>query len=767
MRGYAYSPWDAPGGSRLVAIRNAPGQSVKLDWGANGLVSKVQDTNDTVWNYHYDGHGMLARVTAPGAGADVREYHYEAADPTLLTGITIGGRRHSTYSYHPDRRMHVSALAGNEEREVFNYGDNLTVVSDVRGQETRYYFANIKGELKISRIDRLPTQTCNGASASTHYDARGYLMETRDWRGVATRYVYDNNGRLLQKNTAAGTPDELRMEQTWQNDDLVETVYKGAGGDSQASIGYTYHATGHASGLIAEIRITDLKTGRQRTTRYGYAFYPNGTLAQTMTMRLLEGRELRTIEDYDAYGRVVSVVNPLGQRTTSDGYTGLGMPGTTTDVNGVATNYTYHPNGTMATMTEPGNRVTRFSYSSARQPTVISYPGGRVQHFVYNDAGRLESVGNAQHQYVTTKYDTGANLLRTASARSVPSAGAAGPAATPAGEFTSVTLLDSLGRKYQKVNGKGEREDTRYDLNGNVEAEYGGDGRGTFYEYDAQNRLVGQTAPDGGITRLEYDVAGRLATVVDPRNVRTAYAYNGFGDVTVIASADAGSTTFEYDDLGRRISETRGDQQVIAYQWDDLGRLRSRRSGDTIESFNYDEGNFGKGKLTSYTDATGRTEYAYDAAGRIVSQRNDIYGVKFTTYWGYDAAGRKSAMSNSSGFGVGYDYDAYGRLWRMRSTLGGKWATLATGFLYQPATDLLYGWRFGNGLPRLLTFDSDGRLDRLATPAVHELGFDYHPKGTISNVVDAVFPELTTDYGYDEAGRLSTVTRSGDNQYFA
>ncbi|NHZ38098.1 RHS repeat-associated core domain-containing protein [Massilia rubra] len=767
LRGYDYTPWDAPGGSRLSAIRNAPGQSVKLSWGANGLVSKVQDTNDAIWDYQYNAQGMLTRVTSPGAGPDLREYHYEAPDPTLLTGISIGGIRYSTYSYHADRRIHISALAGNEERDVFNYGDKLTVVSDARGQETHYRFTQIQGELKISRIDRRPTATCSGASASTQYDARGYLTETRDWKNIPTRYAYDGNGHLLRKDTAAGTPDELRLEHRWQNDDLVETVYKSASGDPQASIRYAYHAAGHATGRIAETRISDLNTGRQRITRYAYGFYPNGTLAQIVTILESSTGEIKTSENYDAYGRVISVVNALGQSATMGGYTGLGMPGTSTDVNGATTSYTYNPNGTVATMTEPGNRVTRITYNGARQPIVISQPDGSVQRFVYTASGRLESVGNAQHQYATIRYDVGANSLRSTSARSVPSAGVGGPTGTPGGEFSSVTLLDSLGRPYQKINSKGEREDTRYDPNGNVEAEYGGDGRGTFYEYDAQNRLVKQTAPDGGITLFDYDAAGRLEVVVDPRNVRTSYAYNGFGDITGIYSPDTGASTFEYDDLGRRISETRADQKVILYGWDALGRMRWRHSGGTTESFNYDEGNFGKGKLTSIADVTGRTDYAYDVAGRIVSQRNDIYGVKFAIYWGYDAAGRKSAMSNSSGFGVGYDYDAYGRLWRMRSTLGGKWATLTNGFIYQPATDRLYGWRFGNGLPRMLTFDQDGRLDQLATPGVHSLGFDYHPKGTISKVVDAVFPELTTDYGYDEASRLSTATRSGDNQYFA
>ena len=62
---------------------------------------------------------MLERVTSPGPTPDVRTYHYEmAGQADLLTGISINGTRHSTYGYYADRRVQVSALAGNEERDT-------------------------------------------------------------------------------------------------------------------------------------------------------------------------------------------------------------------------------------------------------------------------------------------------------------------------------------------------------------------------------------------------------------------------------------------------------------------------------------------------------------------------------------------------------------------------------------------------------------------------------------------------------------------------
>jgi len=93
-------------------------------------------------------------------------------------------------------------------------------------------------------------------------------------------------------------------------------------------------------------------------------------------------------------------------------------------------------------------------------------------------------------------------------------------------------------------------------------------------------------------------------------------------------------------------------------------------------------------------------------------------------------------------------------------------ATIADSFLYQPVTSQVYAWRFGNGLPRLLTLDLDGRLERLATPGVHDLTFGYSNVDTVRGKTDNVRAALTTTFGYDAADRLSSAAVAGDAQTF-
>lgn len=196
--------------------------------------------------------------------------------------------------------------------------------------------------------------------------------------------------------------------------------------------------------------------------------------------------------------------------------------------------------------------------------------------------------------------------------------------------------------------------------------------------------------------------------------------------------------------------------------------MRGRKSGDweAFDQYVYDEGQYGIGRLTSIIDATGKTIYHYNEIDELARQENHFLGQQFNTQWRYDSAGRLAGMSNSSGWSVGYDYDLLGRLSRIRSNLSGGWSVLADKFIYQPATDQPYGWRFGNGRQRLATRGSSGELVRLATPGIHDLEFDYHGSGNLSKIVDAVFPELSRGLDYTETGRLKFERRTGHYRMF-
>ncbi len=756
---------------KLTTITNLVGQQVTLTWTGNRVTS-VSDPASNVWNYAYNAGGMLQTVTSPGAAPDIRTYHYEvAADPTLLTGISINGTRYSTYSYYADKRVQFSGLAGGEENDTFEYFTNQTKVTTAMGQPTTYTFTNFNGSFKPSTVSRASTTTCSASSASKTYDANGNLATSTDWNGYASIYSFDATGKLLQSTSASGTANALTTTNTWSGDDLTVQTYKNANGTAFAKTTYTYQTVPGLLGRKPATRVdTDLLTGGQRSLTYTYSTRPNWSVAAvTVTQALPAGSAVST-NTYDTLGNLVASQNAVGHQVTWSGYNGLGQPGRVTDANGVSVDYSYDAKGnlTYATQLLPtGNRVTSYVYNNARQVTDVTLPTGAVARFRYNAALRMIQAGNAAYEFAQFQVDIPTNSTATRSTRQVPTLSGSTPIAATSGEFIDTAKLDSLGRTRQLPGNSGQSITFTYDAIGNVKTATDAANRTSTYDYDGQDRLVSATAPDGGNTSYSYNAEGRLQWVQDPRGLRTNFTYNGLGDVLTRGSPDTGSTVYAYDSAGRMTSQTLANSKQITYTWDALGRMTSRTSAGQVESWTYDEGVYGKGRLTRLNDATGQTTYAYQADGQLAQQVSTIYGVQYITAWSYDSAGRPNGMTYPNGIALVFNYDAYGRVSRVGSSMGGTWSTLADNFLYQPATERRFAWRFGNGLPRLFTLDADSRLMQLASGGAHSLSYGYYNTDTIQSITDAVYPSQTTGMGYDATDRLSWVNRSGDNQGFA
>lgn len=757
--------WVSSGGYQVTRVANAVGQAINFTW-ANGKVSQVTDPAGNAWSYSYNANGMLQTVTSPGSNPDVRTYHYEDPfDPKLLTGISINGVRYSTYSYYADKRVRESALAGNEEKDTFVYGSNVTTVTNAAGQQTTYNFGPAASGVRVTSISRAGTVSCPSAGAQTVYDANGYVDYALDRNGNKTNYTYGADGLLSQVTTAAGTGSALTRANTWSStlygNFLTEAVVRDANGNPFYKAAYTY-----SGGRLASTTLTDLHNNSQRQLQFSYSFYANKTLATYSVARLLPGGSAITTYAYDTLGNLTRVTNPIGHQTTFANYNGWGLPGRMTDANGVNTDYTYNGRGDLvSTVTHLpiGDRTTGLTYNHDRQATAITYADGRVTRYRYNAATRVDGVGNALGQYVNLPFDVATQTSTVRSERHVPYLSGTTPVASSAGEFVATTQLNSMGLPWKRLGNNGQSLTYAYDGNGNVLTVTDAASRTTSYQYDAQNRLTRVSAPDNGVTSYTYDAEGRLYSVQDPRGLRTYFYYNSFGEVTQRVSPDTGVTNYSYDSGGRLTSESRANGVTVTFTWDALDRMTSRTSGGVAESFTYDEGAYGKGRLTRLNDSTGQTTYEYTAAGELTRQVNTVYGSSDVTTWSYDAAGRLTAMGYPNGLSLSYSYDAYGRLSRVSSSANG---TLADSMLYEPATEALYAWRFGNGRARLETLDADGRISQLASPGVQGLSYEHYATGTISAITDSVYGSQSASFDYDANDRLAWVARSGDEQGF-
>ena len=430
-------------GGALATVTNKVGQSFTFTW-AGSRVSQVTDPAGNAWTYGYNASSMLATVTSPGPLPDVRTYHYEHADPTLLTGMSINGVRYSTYSYHADKKVAVSGLAGGEARDTFVYGTNATTVTNELGQATTYNFSvdTATGTRRLTGISRAGTATCAAAAASSVYDAAGYVDYKLDWNNNKTDYTYDRSGRLTAAATAAGTAVTSTVEYAWNGTKLGLATYKGSDNVAYASATYTYFTSGFEIDSPKSVVWRDLKSGSPpRTTNYSYTFHPSGARASVTESRSLPGADFaNTTVAYDTLGNQVSVTNALGQQASWSNYNGLGLAGRFTDLNGVISTFDYDATGKLKSSTTylpSGARTTSYTYNNNGQVTDVVYPTGAVSRFRYNAAARLVSVGNALGEFVSLELDVPANTTRARSARNVPAQGSSVPVAVAGGVSSS------------------------------------------------------------------------------------------------------------------------------------------------------------------------------------------------------------------------------------------------------------------------------------------------------------------------------------------
>ena len=744
---------------RISSITDAGGRTIQFAW-TNGKVSSITDPNGGVWTYAYNGMSMLSSVTSPGPNPSVRTYHYESpAGYGLLTGISINGVRYSYYDYDTSKRVTSSMLVNGEVGETFSYAANETTVTSAAGQPTTYTFSTgADGIKRVSGVSRLPTESCPVAAAqATTYDANGWTSSTENWNGTKTNFNFDASGKLQSRTVAAGSSVEWTEVNTWSGGQLTEVLLKDASGSAFRKTNYDYFPN---SPLVSRVTVTDLTTNASRQTSIGYTFHPNRVVA-TRTVTTPSGA---TTHSYNTAGDLVSLTNSLGHQTTWGSYNGLGLPGTMTDSNGVVTNYSYHANGNLlsASLVLPdGVRTTTIAWNHNRQPLAVHYPDGRVLRTEYDAAMMPVRRGNALQEWVTRAYDSSTRVEQVSSSRKVPTLSGQMPIGTISGNFLKSKTYDTLERPVLIRGSHNQAYTISYDRNGNVASLSDGVHPAEQYRYDALGRIEQHTAPDAGVTSYTYDRTGVIKTVTDPRGLITTYVYNGFGEVTKRISPDTGETTYSYDGAGRLQTETRANGKSSTFTWDSLDRLTSRASGGVSETFGYDQGVYGKGRLTSYGNGADSTILVYGAGGELLQKTSTVVNVSYATAWAYDAAGRMTGMTYPNGLALTFGWDTQGRL----SSISSGSNTLVDSLLYQPATDQPYAWRWGSGRVRMVTRDSDERTTQIESPGTHGLSFAYTPRlDTIASISDANYPSQTSSFGYDPTGRLNSVTKLSDNQ---
>ena len=305
----------------------------------------------------------------------------------------------------------------------------------------------------------------------------------------------------------------------------------------------------------------------------------------------------------------------------------------------------------------------------------------------------------------------------------------------------------------------------------------------TVNTYDTLSRVKDSTDAKLGKTVFEYDGLDRTTSITDPRQLKTQYPRNGLGDTTQLISPDTGTARHTYDAAGNLKTRTDSRGVLATYTYDALNRLTQvvySQSGQTSLTFSwgYDMTGTGYangiGRLGRTDHPNGSSRSLYDAQGRLVEFVQNVAAksgansaaVLSTTKYGYDAAGHLTSITYPSGRKVSYTYTA-GQLTAVGLAKDASTAAvpLITQIQWEPFGGVTsWQWQMASGTQsHERVYDVYGRVVRYRMgDVVRDLTYDAGDRITSYKhylaATAAAQPALDQSFGYDELGRLTSVT---------
>ncbi len=756
--------------------------------------------------YGYDENQNLISVTNPEG--DVRRYVYDDAHH-MTAWYDEDGNQVVENVY--DENGRVTAQTDAEGHTAYlEYGDGVTIMTDNRGNETRYTYDEQGRGTGVIYAD--------GTTTSTEYDGEGRIAQTTDELGMTTSYTYDDQGNVLTETREDGS----RMSYGDYCWDQPGTIIDYEGNTTVV----TYDDLGNA------LTVTD---GEGNTTTCGYDEYSrltsltdaNGTAMtfayegkEAVPAAFTDGEGHITAYTYDAMNRLLTETDAEGH-TIRYQYNANGWETAVTTADGGTTEYTFSPAGEVSSITDPMGNLTAFTYDTMHNilsgtdvlGNTLAYAydanynktsetdaKGNTTSYTYDARDRLIGIEDALGGEITLTLDAAGNLLsqtdqlgNTASYTYDPvlrlpvtytdrTGNTTAYAYDRNGNLTQVTYADGstvsysydgAGRLVSVTAQNGLMTTLTYDGNGNVIRLSDDEERVYTYTYDGNNRLVKAEDPLGGITRYTYDSQGNLLSDTDENGNATRYTYDPVGRLLAVKDALEGTRTYKYDLNGNRLEETDENGHTTAYYYDAIGELLARTDGEGyVTAMEYDPaGNLAKltdalkGETTWETDALNRTVgavdamgnpyiYAYDAAGNLLTVTMPDGD---TTKQTYDGEGRVLTYTDEAGVITTYTYDSLGRIIRAEDNIGNTmdYAYDVSGNLIRQ-TDTI-------GREAVYEYDQFNRLVNVTGTDGAKTQYSYDPLDHLTSVTQA--DGTVTAYEYDAAGNLIRMTEPGEAVY--
>jgi len=412
------------------------------------LLSKMIDPNDGIYQYEYDDHDNLTKVTYPDGTS--RKYLYNENLPYFpagsqspvahhhaLTGIIDeNGIRYATFTYDANGKgsstYHYGSVNDNPnqiiEKYTFNYKDGKTIVTDPLGKDYSYNYEKRYGSRRITSASQplAGGSGCIAGTSSSTYDDKGNVKTTKDFNGYLTIYEYNDQDQEVSRTEGLNAdksprPETKTIHTEWDPDKKLDPSlklptkiteeYKNADGtpgkDRITTFTYVSKAENPlAFGNLKSLSIeADDGTGQAtKTLTWNYSYYSSGPSAGKIMSITNPTGDSSSFSYYDN-GDPYQVIEPSGLTTTFTDYDKYGNATTIASADGVINKLVYNTRGQITSRTV-GTFTTTYRYHDTGQVKQVISPNGSTVSFNYDTGYRLtdiiDSAGNSIHYTLDT-----------------------------------------------------------------------------------------------------------------------------------------------------------------------------------------------------------------------------------------------------------------------------------------------------------------------------------------------------------------------------
>jgi len=550
----------------------------------------------------------------------------------------------------------VEVMKGTGEKEIIvKRGDGVRLIFKDNGDGTYsatsgwYYFLEKK-------IDGYALREKGGILHT--FDLQGKLLSTVDKNGHQMSFQYDGSGLLASIRDATNRQISLSYGTNGKVSTLTDFTgrswtYKYDGKENLISVTdplgktrtYGYDSQNRLINVIDGAGVSLLQNTYDSTNRVLTQTYRKGTFTFTYqegSTKIKNRRGFETTVNFNTLGNITKITAPSGAAITYtyDDYANL-LRISDTDGN---TDFTYDANGNVTSIKTPSGLTTTFAYESVtHQLTSITDPMGHTTTYSYDAKGNLVKMTDPLGQETTYEYNAHGKLIKM----TLPSGIETTFIHSEHGYLTGIT--DTMGANVYTVS----------------------------IEYDAVGNVTKITRPGGSQITAQWNALNQLTSFVDdlfsPVRVYEC-AYNAGNRMTRI-TANGNDKTFEYDNLRiTRINYPGGGSVRYGYSGNDFISSITDASGTT--QYAYDNMDRVTGVTfpdastlaLTYTDdyltriqGTGKdVKYFYDKERRLTKIQNALTGKEYV--FTYNSDGSRSEMTDPNGGKTTYHYDALDRL---------------------------------------------------------------------------------------------------------